>query len=229
MKNKLIQFTIIICLLFWVQATPLDTQVYNGRQICPIPPPESELLAKMFDTAKDGIVFCEANRLKTTGIFVSKDGWILTAGHLTDRDFTAVSSIQVKLTRAPDAKVFQSTEVLPLVRGLDLLLLKIDYKPKFYFKRFKVPAFFEENWIFGFRLTSAKVPSSPGYVTQETQYSQFLLTTATSIGGNSGSPVLNRSGCVLGIIIMGYTFGDSLFIPADIVKEYIDSNLRGRK
>jgi len=187
---------------------------------------ESQELESMFNKVKNGIVYCYSNGSKTTGFFVSKDGWILTAGHKVDKDFPAAHPIHIKLTREKDGKVFQSTKIIAPVQNWDLLLFKTDYKPKFYFKKFKKPYFFEENWIFGFRATSGKVPSSSGYVTFTMAYSNLLLTTASAMKGNSGSPVLNRYGIVLGIVTRGYEFGDTLFISSGIIKEFIKKNLK---
>lgn len=178
-------------------------------------------LATMFRTVEDGIVYCYSGNSKTTGIFISKDGWILTAGHKVDRDFPSANPIYVKLTRTSSAEVYKSTKILPLAEGWDLLLFKIDFKPKFYFKRFVKFHLLQENWIFGFRLGSGKVPSGVGYITTNVIIPRLRLTTASSIAGNSGSPVLNRRGNVLGILVRGYEFGDSFFIPSVIVKEYI--------
>jgi len=207
---------LIICLLCWIN--------YLSGQAPELT--ESERLAIMFNEVKDGIVFCYSDGSKTTGIFVSKDGWILTAGHKVDKDFPAAHRIHVKLTRGDDGEVFQSVKIISPPPDWDLLLFKIDYKPKFYFKRFKKPYLFQENWIFGFRISSGKVPSSAGYITHNTQLPKLLLTTAPVIGGNSGSPVLDRKGNVLGVLTRGYAFGDGFFIPSVVVKEYIKVNLK---
>ena len=193
----------------------------NTRQL-----PESKQLKDMFIKVQRGIVYCYSGNSKTTGIFVSKDGWVLTAGHKVDRDFPDAHTIHVKLIRTSDAKVFKSTKILPLAKGWDLLLFKIDYKPKFYFKRFIIPHLLQENWIFGFRLTSGKVPSNLGYITHSVDFPNLLLTTASIIFGNSGSPVLSRDGNVLGILVRGYQFGDGFFISAMVVKEYIKTHLK---
>ena len=214
---KIKSIILVLCLLF------CTTHLYSGQSHIPT---ESERLSVMFNRVANGIVYCYSGISKTTGIFVSKDGWILTAGHKVDRDFPTAHPIHVKLTREGDSTVFQSTQIIPPTPEWDLLLFKIDYKPKFYFKRFKRSYFFEENWVFGFRASSGKVPSGVGYVTFNMLYPNLLLTTASAVAGNSGSPVINRWGVVLGIVTKGYPFGDTLFIPSNIVKEYIKKNLK---
>ena len=67
---------------------------------------ESKLLQNMFAKVMDGIVLCYSSVAKTTGFFVSADGWIVTAGHNVDSDFPQVHKIYVKLDRHSD-KVYQ--------------------------------------------------------------------------------------------------------------------------
>lgn len=217
-KKKFVIFA--FCLLFCV------AYFYSGQLYERVESSESRELKLMFNHIKDGIVYCYSDGSKTTGFFVSKDGWILTAGHKVDRDFPAAHPIHIKLTREKDGKVFQSGEIISPVQNWDLLLFKIDYKPKFWFRRFSQPTLFEENWVFGFRAGSGKVPSSSGYVTFNRAHPSLLLTTAPTTRGNSGSPVLNRYGSVLGIVTKGYEFGDSLFIPSNTIKEFIKKNLK---
>lgn len=210
--KKIKSIILVISLLFCINSS-YPAQVYERV--------ESQELSRMFNRVQDGIVFCYSGSSKTTGIFITKDGWVLTAGHKVDRDFPAANPIYVKLTRTTGAKVYKATKILPLAEGWDLLLFKIDYKPKFYFKGFEKSRPQQENWLFGFRMNSGKVVSGVGYISTDTKFPRLLLTTSPTISGNSGSPVLSRDGKVLGIITMAYTFGDGLFVPSSIVKVYI--------
>ena len=214
---KVKPIALVFCLLFCI------IYLYSGQSRIPT---ESKRLSVMFNRVANGIVYCYSDGSKTTGILVSKDGWILTAGHKVDKDFPAAHPIHVKLTRESSSEVFQSIKIIPPTPEWDLLLFKIDHKPKFYFKRFKKSYLFEENWIFGFRASSGKVPSSAGYITFNMAYPHLFLTTASAVAGNSGSPVISRWGIVLGMITRGYNFGDSFFIPSDVIKEYIKKNLK---
>lgn len=218
--RKILSFTVGLLLVISICAPQETTFLPRGVE------KESELLRQMFNKVEQGIVYCYSGNSKTTGIFVSKDGWILTAGHKVDRDFPNANPIYVKLVRVSNATVYQSTKILPVARGWDLLLFKIDYKPKFYFKRFSKPYLMQENWVFGFRSTSGKVPSGAGYITHNTRTPELLLTTASIIYGNSGSPVLSREGKVLGILVRGYPFGDGFFISSVVVEKYMKDVLK---
>lgn len=188
---------------------------------------ESETLQRLFSKLGKGIIYCYSNNSKTSGFFISKDGWIITAGHKVDRDFPEANIIYVKLDRTKEKQdVYKSVKIIPPQVELDLMLFKIDYKPKFYFKDFKKPHLYEENWVFGFRLGSNKVPSPSGFINTNKVYPRLLMTTAPICSGNSGSPVINRKGEVLGVLIRGYGFGDGYFIPGDRAKEFIKKRLK---
>ena len=106
----------------------------------------------------------------------------------------------------------------------DLLLIKINYKPKFYFRDFKPPYLFEENWIIGYRGVANICVSPPGYATTNTAKPHLYYTTADAFFGNSGSPVINRKGEVLGVAVEMFINGDGLFVPAQVVVKYLIEN-----
>lgn len=173
----------------------------------------------------EGLVLVFTGLSKGTGFFVSSDGWILTAGHGVDFDFPTVGDVWVKLERDDSALIYRATSLIKPPVGVDLLLVKVEHKPKFFFKNFKRAQLFEETWVFGFRGTSGKALSSPGYITTNSYIRGFLQTTASATFGNSGSPVINRGGDVLGVCIAGVrTSGDTLFVPATVVVEYLRGN-----
>jgi len=204
---------LLLCVVAW--SAPQDSVRYAR---------ESKLLQNMFTKAKDGIVLCYSSVAKTTGFFVSADGWVVTAGHNVDPDFPKVHKIYVKLNRYSD-EVYESTEILPRAHGLDLMAFKIDFKPKFFFKQYKKAVWFEECWIFGFRGSSGKVPSNAGYATYRMYDTKYLQTTATAMFGNSGSPVLNYRGEVLGICIMRvYGSNDGVAILSHYIQEYLQEH-----
>ena len=186
---------------------------------------ESKQFTKLVEKIYEGIVFCYSGDTTTTGFFISDDGWIITAGHKVNPDFPSVNKIFIKLERLADSKIFESQKIVAPVPGLDLLIFKIDYTPQYYFKTFKLPYLFEENWVFGFKSNSGKTISSPGYVSYWLADSKLLLTSASVFFGNSGSPVINRKGEVLGVLIKMTRSLDGLFIPGSVVEKYIKDTM----
>jgi len=172
-----------------------------------------------------GIAIGFLSNAKVTLFAVSSDGWYITNTHISDRDFVSALKMKVKIDVGMKEKIYESQNLIVHPK-LDLLLVKIDYKPKYYFKKFKKPHMFEENWILGFRANSGKSLSPAGYVTIDTKYQEYVRTTARGMAGNSGSPVINRKGEVLGIICLSYIAGDMLFITAPIIEEFIKENLK---
>jgi len=140
-------------------------------------------------------------------------------------DFPQANQIFVKLNRA-SREVYESVEIIPPTPGIDLLLFKIDYKPKAHLKEFSAPYLFEENWVFGFREDSGKVPSGAGYITRFIRIPNFTLTTARVFYGNSGSPAINREGKVIGVAVMMVKNCDGLLIPGPVVEKFIKDNLK---
>jgi len=205
-----------------------------GGQIHPVNPdyiPESIELHNLFSKIGEGIAYAYSGNSKTTCFAISKDGWYITAGHKVDRDFPKANEIYVKQDRTlPNQEIYKATQIIIPPPELDLLIFKIAYTPKFYFKRFRKPVMYEEAWIFGFRGATNKVPSSVGYITTNIADSSLLVISTSLISGNSGSPIINREGKILGVGVKVFTIsGDGLFISGDIVKEYIKKSLNGRK
>lgn len=193
---------------------------------------ESDALYRMFVKVSEGLAYSYSDGSKTTATAVKKveDGtWFVTAQHKVDRDFPQSSVIDVKMERTREAKVHTSSKIIvPDERGLDLLLFFVPgLKTKHVFKKFRDPYLYEETWIFGFRGGADKVPGSPGYVTDYFANRKYAFSSASIWFGNSGSPVLNREGEVLGLAVrMAEDSTDSLFIPGKRVKEFIDKALK---
>ena len=198
---------------------------------------DAEQVLRLFHISQGAIVYCYSDGSKTTGFIVSKwDGegcWILTAGHKVDKDFPQAGKILVKFSRHEDRKiedkVYESIKIINPPKGWDLLLLKIPYKPKVWFDHFRNPHLFEKNWIFGYRKHIDLSPTGPGYVAYNTYSPKMFITTARCAPGNSGSPVLNIKGEVLGIVIAKFDSGDTLFVPGLVAKLYIESTLAAEK
>ena len=222
-KMKQTLFASILIFAFTLMAISA-VQIYNGSERFWVR--ESEEFYRLVNKQMQGIAFCYSGDSWTTSFAVSKDGWYMTAMHKVSRDIPEADKIFVKLERKRDAKVFVAEKII-LHEKLDLLLFKIDYEPKYYFKEFKDPYMFEENWALGYRGQSGKAVSSSGYATFDTRAPSLVRTTARLTYGSSGSPVINRKGSVLGVAILLATDSlDGLFIPGLEAEKFIKENLK---
>lgn len=221
--------TILLCILFF--ALPFislfGVQIFNDQVVARSYVRESREFHNLLKKISEGIAFCYSGDSKTTGFAVSPDGWYITAGHGVDKDFPQSQKISVKLERKRDAKVYEAERIISPPLNTDLLLFKIDYSPKYYFKTFSKPHLFEENWIIGFRGESGKVASPAGYATHDVKFPFFVRTTARAMYGQSGGPVINRKGQVLGVAVLINTVSlDCLFVPSQVVEKYIEENIK---
>jgi len=189
---------------------------------------ESERFHTLVIKISSGIAFCYSGNSNTTCFAVSPDGWYITAGHKVNKDFPESQKIYAKLERKREAEIFLVEKIIPPPLNQDLLLFKINHKPKFHFKDFAKPVMFEETWVMGFRGSSGMALSPSGYVTHDTSIPQLIRTSARTTFGQSGGPVINRKGQVVGVAILidMPSFGDNFFIPSQQVKKYIEENLK---
>ncbi len=211
----------VAIVLLLLMATPIFVQ--NSARIIVY---ENELaFARMIRRMAEGICLVYSERYKTTGFFVSKDGWLITNLHIADKEFISIFKLYIKLDVGLEQVTYESTKIIPHPT-YDLLLVKINYKPKYVFRNFRNPYLFEQNWILGFRFFAGKALSNPGYVMLDTNKPYLLRTTACGVAGSSGSPVINSQGVVLGIVVMLYkNTCDTLFIPASVVKSFLEEKL----
>ena len=166
-------------------------------------------------------------RTAGSGFIISKDGFVVTNNHVVEEAET------IKITLSND-EVYDA-EVIGLDPRMDLALLKIESKEGFSFVSFgnskesKVG-----EWVvaignpFGLGGTvTAGIISALGRNIGSGPYDRFIQTDAPINKGNSGGPLFNMSGEVIGVNTMIYSqtggsVGIGFSIPSELVIPVID-------
>jgi hypothetical protein len=162
-----------------------------------------------------------------TGFFVSRSGHIITNHHVAEECKTVKVSFKGKEVKA---------SVLAVDRHNDLAILKTNLTPSsVYSVSRKDAALLDDIVIAGFPLgkkISASIKTSKGSVTSLAgygdNYSEFQIDAALN-KGNSGGPIMNQKGNVIGVAVSAYgkeegvesfNFG----IKASTLKTFAQSN-----
>ena len=162
-----------------------------------------------------------------SGFIISKDGFIVTNNHVVEE------AEIVKITLSND-EVYEA-EIIGLDPRMDLALLKIDLDKDLPFVSFgKSENSKVGEWVvaignpFGLGGTvTAGIISALGRNIGSGPYDQFIQTDAPINKGNSGGPLFNMKGEVIGVNTMIYSqtggsVGIGFSIPSSLVKPVID-------
>lgn len=158
------------------------------------------------------------------GFFVSKDGLIATAAHVIHRDPFNLDTVMGVVVNRKTSEIY---DVVPLKVDLqhDVALLKITHRVSFLGQ--SIPKEFNfleldnlDDWVVGDRLTTIGNPSNffrvltEGIVSadeaqivitekEDLKYRDMVITTLLIYPGNSGGPVFNLKGQVVGVLTLG--------------------------
>lgn len=210
------------------------TQVVRGRSGSPFPFDEDDPMFEFFKRfvprqPNGGLPREFENKSLGSGFIISGDGYILTNAHVVD----AADEITVRLT---DKREFKA-KVIGTDKRTDVALIKIDAGnlPTVNFgdpSQLKVG-----EWVvaigspFGFdNSVTAGIVSAKGRSLPQESYVPFIQTDVAVNPGNSGGPLFNMKGEVVGINSQIYSrsggyMGVSFAIPIDMAME-IQSQLR---
>ncbi|PCJ14899.1 MAG: hypothetical protein COB02_18535 [Candidatus Cloacimonadota bacterium] len=149
-----------------------------------------------------------------TGFFVGKNGIILTNHHVVEKGLTSKYKLRVRLK---NGEIFEDVEIGQCsdIRDIDLCLLKIKYKPKRYVKNSRKSYEIGEKvyiighprgleWSITDGILSGERKIKRGeiakYETQITErYIDSIQISAPVNPGNSGGPIFDRRGKLLGV------------------------------
>ena len=158
-----------------------------------------------------------------SGFIISEDGYVLTNAHVVAGDEVTV--------RLADAKREFKAKVIGADERTDIALLKIEAKGLPTVKLGKSAALQPGEWVaaigspFGFENTiTAGIVSATGRSLPAETYVPFIQTDVAVNPGNSGGPLINLAGEVVGVNSMIYSqtggyMGVSFAIPIEVALE----------
>ena len=163
----------------------------------------------------------EARQGLASGFIISEDGYILTNAHVVD----GFDDVSVRLS---DAKREFKAKVVGFDKRTDVALLKVDAKGLPVAKLGNSKALQPGEWVaaigspFGFANTiTAGIVSATERSLPDEVYVPFIQTDVAVNPGNSGGPLLNLAGEVVGVNSMIYSgtggyMGVSFAIPIEV-------------
>jgi serine protease Do len=167
-----------------------------------------------------------------TGWFCSPDGYLITNNHVVAQE----QSITVTAFRREqgrfEKKVYRKVKLIALDEYMDLALLKVEEDlemdiPQLYLGDSDTIQEGDEVFTIGNPqgLERSTARGDVSKVNRNYQGRLYIQTTTPISPGNSGGPLFNERGEVIGVTNMGYIFLDGLgfAIPSRYVKEFLDN------
>lgn len=181
-------------------ASPLD-EVQRGASAYAFPAvqPPREGTVKSATLLRSAVVTVETLKGSGTGFYISKDGYLLTNNHVVGEE----SFVKVKTATGRELP----GEVLAFDAKRDVALIKTAKIP---FEAFSIrstdPSQGEEVYAIGSPLGDDFNGSmTHGVVSgfRDTENGRFIQSDVSILSGNSGSPLLDQKGAVVGIAVIG--------------------------
>lgn len=180
---------------------------------------ESIILPEDIEKVMEGVVLIKVGATHASGFLVSEDGYILTAAHVV----SGVQEVSVILKSGLEL----SAKVLRVDERQDIAIIKIDGKghKALCIETTKLPSVGIEIYAIGSPVSEKlSFTVSKGIISgyREIGNFRYIQTDASLNPGNSGGPLLNKYGKVIGIVswkivaqgIEGLSFGIPLHIVA---------------
>ena len=166
-----------------------------------IPAPGVEWIADAMDKFVDSVWIVRAGNSTATGFFITEDGYFLTNRHVVYDDDTPETRIHVV---SHDEKKKYKARIQNVNEEFDVALLKVtgmeeSAKPIPILRDYSLVRPGGDMMIIGNGLDFGLAPITGTIKYPKAKYSGDLVYTALTNNGDSGSPVLNRCGQLIGI------------------------------
>ncbi len=167
-----------------------------------------------------------------TGWFCNQKGYLITNNHVVAKEKSITVTIFPRKGQGFGKKVYKKVKIIALNADLDLALLKIEEEihenyPQLFLGDSSQLKAGEKVFLIGNPLGLER-STSEGIISKVSRNyggRLYLQTTAPISPGNSGGPLFNERGEVVGVINMGFKYLDGLgfAIPSRYIKEFLDN------
>ena len=144
-----------------------------------------------------------------SGFFIDRNGLVMTAYHVID------GADRIRITM-PDSAVYEVMSVVGFDAARDLAVVKIGISREIPYLTFETEGVTPGEVVYTFGSTLDRLEGifssgvvASGLATGDAGISEFRYTCSVP-AGNSGAPILNAHGKVIGIVTRGFTAGASL-------------------
>jgi len=157
---------------------------------------------EIYKSCADAVVLIESDESIGSGFFINSDGWIVTNQHVISDINGLVKSKEEINVITRDGRSHQALEIKDFNKssGLDLALIKIAFKYDSYLPLYTegVPQVGDEVVAIG-HPRGLEWTQTKGIISKN-DYRQFVQIDVAINSGNSGGPLINSSGQVVGIV-----------------------------
>jgi len=166
-----------------------------------------------------------------SGFFINADGYLITNFHVIEGETEISVEVYHQTNGQLDRETYRQVKIIAINKFHDLALLHIEDKNAPKFKHITLgssdalsvgDSVFAVGSPLGLELTVTQGILSTK--TRELEGQLYLQTTAQINTGNSGGPLFNLAGEVVGVTNMKITFGEGLgfAIPVELVRHFLD-------
>jgi serine protease Do len=182
----------------------------------------------------EGVVLIKNPGALGSGFIIREDGYVVTNAHVVQGETQLTVTVYKKVEGQIEKKVFEKVKILAVNNFVDLALLQIEPSELGDTKLAKVFLGAADELKVGQSVFAVGAPEglertvSEGIVSttnRENKGMVYIQTTAQVNPGNSGGPLFNRKGEVVGVVAWKLLFSEGLnfAIPIDYVQHFLDN------
>jgi serine protease Do len=166
-----------------------------------------------------------------SGFLINPDGHLITNYHVIARETLITTTVFQRTDNGFEPKKYDKVRIIAFNPFVDLALLKIEDAgrefPFVYLGDMSRVAVGETVFTIGnpLRLTRSVSQGIVSTTNRDFEGQLYIQTTTNIAPGNSGGPLFNLAGEVIGVTSMGYLFygGLNFAVPVDTVKRFLEN------